>query len=72
MMNKRKSSGRKQIQLEPKEIAKINMLYWVNQNNYTNIARMLGRGVTTIERVIFTTRAEYDDWYLEMIAKDLI
>ncbi len=53
-------SGRKLKQLDDKTIARINLYWWSNQQNITNIARWVGHSPSICQRHIFKNRDMYD------------
>lgn len=44
------------------KISRINFLYWVNDRNMTDIAKIIGHSVPVCERYRFKTRREYETW----------
>lgn len=57
--------GRKRKELSPREIQRINFLWFVNQRHITDISRILKYSVPVIERNLFPTRREWDAWQLK-------
>lgn len=52
--------GRRRKELHPREINKINFLWYVNQRNLTDISKIVKYSPPVVERNIFPTR---DEWY---------
>lgn len=60
---------RKRKVLEPKAINKINFLWYVNQRTMTDICRIIGSSTPVVDRNLFPSRADWEKWEAEQIAK---
>lgn len=59
--------GKKKV-LDDQKISRINFLYWVNERNLTDIAKIIGHSPPIIERHRFKTREAYESWNDKLIA----
>jgi hypothetical protein len=59
--------SRKSVTLTPREINKINLLWFLNQWNVTNIAKTMKRSPAICERNIFKSRDEWYKWSDQMV-----
>lgn len=61
--------GKKKV-LDDQKISRINFLYWVNERNLSDIAKIIGHSPPIIERHRFKTREAYESWNDKLIAKE--
>lgn len=69
MPGRTKGAGRKKIELSPNKIFRINFLYYTNDRNLTDIAKIVGHSPPVCERHILGTRREFNEWYDRMVAE---
>jgi hypothetical protein len=54
--------GRNLIVFTPHQIQKVNFLWYTNARNITDISKVLGYSVPVVERNIFPTRSQWEEW----------
>jgi len=59
--------GRGPIDLDPRVINKINLMWFLNQRSVTDIARSVGHSQGLVQSRIFPTRGAWDDWQEQMV-----
>lgn len=57
------NKGRRRIELTPREINKINLMYYLNNRKVSEIARALGCSASIVERNLCPSKKVYEEWY---------
>lgn len=62
-----KKKGRQPIALPVKTVQKVNFLWFTNQRNLTDIAKIVGHSPPVVQRHLFKYRSEWEKWEQEQV-----